>query len=124
MTSDRATTADHVSAFDLDLLELGQLGEAKRKIVDEHLQTCLACQEEQQALRKARADFTAKVMPRTVGKVRDRIRAASAPVYARPVFWAPAFASAAALALWVAIGRPGLQGTASEGEIIQAKGTA
>jgi hypothetical protein len=111
--------SQHVSSFDLDLLEMGELDEAKKRSVDEHLRACAVCREDRESLRKLRAEFAEKILPRTLERVRGRIADAPAqPWFARPAVFAPLLASAAALVLWVATGLPG------KGDDIRAKGDA
>ncbi len=111
----------HVSSFDLDLLEMGGLDDAKKRTVDEHLRACAACREDRESLQKLRAEFSEKVLPRTVDRVRERAVSPARGPFARPAVFAPVLASAAALVLWVAAGHPGLSGG---GDAFRAKGGA
>jgi hypothetical protein len=111
----------HVSSFDLDLFEMGGLDDAKKRVVDEHLRACATCREDHESLKKLRAEFSEKVLPRTVDRVRERIESPARSPFARPAVFAPLLASAAALVLWVAAGHPGFSG---EGDAIRAKGGA
>ena len=117
------TPSEHLSSFDLDLLELGGLDDDKKRALDEHLRACPACQKERESLRKLRAEFSAEVLPRTVERIRDRIESKERSLFARPTVFAPLLASAAALVLWVASGRPGLRGAEGDDDV-RAKGAS
>ena len=115
--------SQHVSSFDLDLLEMGGLDETKKRTIDEHLRACATCRQDHESLKKFRAEFSDQVLPRTIDRVRERVEAPAKLSFARPAVFAPVLASAAALALWVATGRPGLPGK-DDGDTVRAKGEA
>lgn len=50
--------SDHVSAFELDLFELGALDGARLEALSQHLATCLQCRRERAALRAHKAEFS------------------------------------------------------------------
>lgn len=88
----------HVSAFDLDRLEMGVLDEERRSTIEAHLKTCAECREERALLGNSRAEFSSQVLPRTAVVLRARLRQ-QRRWFARPLVWAPALACAAAMML-------------------------
>jgi hypothetical protein len=100
----QSVPVQHISSFDLDLLEMGALDEAKKRALDEHLRACDACRQDHESLKKFRAEFSGNVMPRTISSVRERAASPEKRSLARPAVLAPLFASAAALMVWVAAG--------------------
>jgi hypothetical protein len=120
---DSEAANQHVSSFDLDLLEIGGLDDVRKRKVDDHLRGCDACRQEQQSLRKLRAEFTNSVLPRTIDVVRKRARSSGRPGFVAPKLWAPLLASATAFALWALVRQPGQQGHLT-GQDLQTKGKA
>jgi len=118
------TANQHVSSFDLDLLEIGGLDDDKKRKVDDHLRGCDACRQEQESLRKLRAEFSNSVLPRTIEVVSKRARSSGRPGFAAPRLWAPVLASAAAFAIWAAVRTPGQPGRLTGDDGLQTKGKA
>jgi hypothetical protein len=85
----------HLSAFDLDLLEMGGLSAADRAQAEAHLQDCARCRAEREAAAQLRQRFSEHVLPRTLARVTQRRRWVGWKWM--PVLLAPALAAAALL---------------------------
>jgi hypothetical protein len=119
-----ADSREHVSSFELDLLEAGALDESREKGVKEHLRVCADCRERHASLKALHGEFTSEVLPRTATTFQRRSSPTKVPLLRRPIVWAPVLASAAALVLAIRFGtfeqRPSTDGP----DILLKGGTA
>jgi hypothetical protein len=95
----------HVSELSLDLLLLGDLGQAESGAARKHLESCDTCRTRYAALVQARADFEQHVLPRTRPHV-ERSLASRTPRgrSKRTLGWSSALAAtavAALLMIWI-----------------------
>jgi len=96
------TASQHISSFDLDRLET--LDENKKQSIDEHLRSCAVCRQDHESLRQLRSEFSEKVFPRTIERVRERAGSTSRSWFLRPEALGPLLASAAVLLVWIGAG--------------------
>jgi hypothetical protein len=101
------SAAPHLSSLRLDELALGTLSPGEAAQAQAHLGSCAQCKADFDALAADRAQFTAAVLPKTMGAVRRRAEGLRARPR-RSWFAGLAVAMGAAAAVVIAVRRPSL----------------
>lgn len=111
--------AGHFSTFELELSLLEGERASNRQQIAEHLSGCSECRDAMAELKRLHAEFETVVLPRKLPV--PAVAPRRSPWYLRPVVWAPALASAAAVILALGLRSGDVVPTQDAGDI-QTKG--